>query len=191
MLLAGLCCVAPLVAPAPLGAHPGAVAHRTAPAPAGSCPVEADDAAKSKGHGQDRSLHYLADVRAAGHACHDRVVFEFEPGDRTAGPAYRAEYREDPVREDGRGRRVEIAGEETLVVRMSPVREARFSSEGRAEPTYGGPDSIRPRGARHVVEVRHVGSFEGVLTWAIGLRERRPFEVTLLDAPPRLVVDVP
>ena len=151
------------------------------------CPRRGDATAKSS-TGNGSALHYLTDVRAAGHPCHDRVVFEFQPGDHRGGPGYGARYRQPPLREDGRGRRVEVAGKHFLVVRMHPARDVRLSS-GRAEPTYRGPDSIRPATTRHVVEVRHVGSFEGNVTWAVGLHERRPFEVTVLGSPPRLVVD--
>lgn len=182
--LAGLICAVSVTVTPP--ASPAATPEGTQRASL-PCPQRGDVTAKSS-TGDRAGLHYLTDVRAAGHPCHDRVVFEFQPGDHRGGPGYAADYRQPPLREDGRGRRVEVAGRHFVVVRMSPARDVRLSA-GRAEPTYRGPDSIRPATARHVVEVRHVGSFEGRVTWAVGLHERRPFEVTVLDSPPRLVVD--
>jgi len=154
-----------------------------------TCAERGSDTAVRSSPEDNRKLHYLSDVRAAGHQCYDRVVFEFEPQSGTADPGYAAGYQRGPLREEGRGDPVEVEGEAVVVVRMTPARDVRLSS-GHPEPTYRGPDSIRPAGARHIVEVRHVGSFEGNVTWAVGLRERRPFAVTVLESPPRLVVDV-
>ena len=141
------------------------------------------------GGGVETALHYLTDVRAAAHRCHDRVVFELERGPEDGSLGYRVEYRKGPLREDGRGRPVPVDGEAFLVVRLSPARDARLSGPDPG-PTYHGPATIRPNGARHVVEVRRVGSFEGVVTWAIGLEEHRPFRAMVFESPTRLVVDV-
>lgn len=35
-----------------------------------------------------------------------------------------------------------------------------------------------------------LGSYESVTTWAIGVDQQRPFEVSVLDNPPRLVIDI-
>lgn len=145
------------------------------------------DAAHARG--TDASLHYLTDVRAAGHPCYDRVVFEFEPGSGGGQLGYRVEYREEPLREEGRGRVVPVDGEAFLVVRLSPARDVRLRGP-HPEPTYEGPDSIRPAGADHVREVRHVGSFEAAVTWAIGLDRRNPFAATVFESPRRLVIDI-
>ena len=144
----------------------------------------------AQGGGTAASLHYLTDVRAAGHSCFDRVVFEFEPGPGEGALGYEVGYREGPVREEGRGRPVPVEGDATLVVRLSPARDVRLS-EHSPQPTYRGPTTIRPPGARHVQEVRHVGSFEAAVTWAIGLDRERPFEATVMGSPARLVLDIP
>lgn len=177
--------MAPAASAAPPTDTPEPAVH---PAAVSRCYDGGDATVESSRNGE--RLHYLTGVRAAGHVCHDRVVFEFDTADPGGGPGFQAHYEPAPLREDGRGRQVDVAGEAFLVVRMSPARDVRLSS-GRVEPTYRGPDSIRPAGTRHVVEVRHVGSFEGQVTWAVGLRERRPFQATVLDSPPRLVLDFP
>jgi hypothetical protein len=41
-----------------------------------------------------------------------------------------------------------------------------------------------------VTEVVATGDFEGVLSWAIGLRKATVFRVSELTAPPRLVIDI-
>jgi hypothetical protein len=49
---------------------------------------------------------------------------------------------------------------------------------------------LRPEGTRFVREVVKTGDFESVVTWAIGLREERPFRVETSKSPPRLTVVV-
>ena len=175
-----------LVSALPSGVRPAASVE---PSPAALCtPGRGSHAAQ--GGGPAASLHYLTDVRAAGHSCHDRVVFEFEPGADEGTLGYEVAYREGPVTEDGRGRPVPVEGDASLVVRLSPARDVRLSGPS-PQPTYHGPSSIRPSGAHHVREVRHVGSFEGAVTWAIGLDRQRPFEARVMQSPPRLVLDIP
>ena len=41
-----------------------------------------------------------------------------------------------------------------------------------------------------VVELVRTGGFEAVLTWAAGVDEQRPFKVSPLESPARLVIDV-
>lgn len=41
-----------------------------------------------------------------------------------------------------------------------------------------------------VTELVNLGDFENVLVWAAGIRERTGFSVSVLDGPPRLVIDV-
>jgi hypothetical protein len=61
-------------------------------------------------------------------------------------------------------------------------------SRPSAPRTYTGPHRLAP-GTPEVVELARTGGFEGVLTWAAGLRDRVDFRVTTLAAPARLVVD--
>ncbi len=127
----------------------------------------------------------LSEVRAAGQEGFDRVVFEFAAG----LPGYKVGYVERPVRQDGSGDEVQVAGQAVLEVRMSPASGAEVSASG-VRTTYTGPDRLRPRGGSVVTEVVRVGDFEAQLTWAVGASARSPFKVTTLASPSRLVIDV-
>jgi hypothetical protein len=157
---------------------------------AAPCAFTGSEERKSGPPEDQTALHLLTDVRAGRHRCFDRAVFEFRQADGERGAlGYEAAYRDPPFREDGSGRPVDVEGDAFVVVRFRPARDVDLST-GRPEPTYDGPASVRPRGGIRIVEVRHAGSFEGVVTWIIGLDRKRPFSVDLLAAPPRLVVDV-
>jgi hypothetical protein len=125
----------------------------------------------------------LVDVRAARHEGFDRVVFQF----RDALPGYDVRYVSRPIRLNGSGRVVPIAGGHVVRVRMDNALDADLTQPG-APMTYTGPQRFSP-GTPEVVEVVRAGGFEGVLTWAAGLQDRVDFRVTTLNAPDRLVVD--
>ena len=154
-----------------------------------SCDFGGTFAARSSEPGRPRPVRFLTRVRAGAHRCFDRATFEF----RTSGvraPGYRVAYESAPIREDGSSRTVRIRGNAFLVVRLSPARDTELSGAGGPKPTYRGPDAVEPRGGSRIVEVRHVSSFEGTVKWAIGVDRRRPFRVTTLRSPPRVVIDV-
>ena len=125
----------------------------------------------------------LTGVRAARHEGYDRVVFEF--GDEL--PGYDVRYAEEPVTEDGSGDEVPLEGEHAVVVRMENALDADLAKEG-APLTYRGPMRFSPS-TPVVAELARTGGFEGVLTWAVGLRDRVDFRVTTLRSPARIVID--
>jgi hypothetical protein len=136
------------------------------------------------GEAQVSETALLERVAVAGHDGYDRVVFQF----RNGLPGYRVEYVEPPLREDGSGNVVELAGDAFVVVRMEPASGFDLSvPEG--ELIYTGPRRIAGDGTSVVQEVVRTGDFEAVLTWAIGLDGRVPFRVLTLDDPARIVVD--
>ena len=112
----------------------------------------------------------------------DRVVFEF----RGRAPGYRVGYVSRPVLEDGSGREVPVEGSAVLRVHM----EHASDGDASGRPTYAGSHDLRPEGTTTAVELVRAGGFEGVLTWVMGVRQKAPFRVQALTAPPRLVVDV-
>jgi hypothetical protein len=126
----------------------------------------------------------LTDVRAARHSGYDRVVFAFANG----LPGYEVGYVERPLIADGSGDEVAVDGAAVLRVRMEPALDTDLSKEP-GPPTYTGPTRFSPDGAV-VAELVRTGGFEAVLVWAVGVDGERPFRVTMLAAPPRLVVDV-
>lgn len=126
----------------------------------------------------------LERIDVAPHEGFDRVVLRF----RNGLPGYRIEYVEPPLREDGSGNVVTVAGAAFLVVRME--RASGFDlSVGEGEMVYLGPRRIESPGTAVVRELARTGDFEAVLTWAVGLAGKVPFRVQTLDAPARLVVD--
>jgi hypothetical protein len=126
----------------------------------------------------------LTAVRAAVHPGFDRLVFEF----RNGFPGYDVRYVEPPIRANGSGDQVPVAGGAVLVIRTDPALDADLTKTS-APRTYRGPTRFSPD-ARAIVEVVRTGGFEAVLTWAAGVDERQPFRVTRLESPARLVIDV-
>ena len=55
---------------------------------------------------------------------------------------------------------------------------------------YKGPTRITPTNVSHIKELVMLGNFESVTIWAIGVDQQRPFAVSTLDNPPRLVIDL-
>lgn len=149
-----------------------------------SDPLPAAGTAPAVGAAENRETALLADVQTAARDGYDRVEFVFA----NAAPGYDVRYAEGPVRADGSGDRVELAGEAALVVRMDNALDADLSTEA-ARMTYTGPQRLAP-GLPAVAELARVGGFEGVLTWALGLPGRQGFAVSTAADPPRLVVDV-
>lgn len=145
-----------------------------------------DDASTRPVHVEatNRRTALLTDVRVARHEGYDRVVFTFAD----ALPGYDVRYVGRPVRQDGSGRAVPLAGGPVLRVRMENALDADLSKPS-APLTYTGPQRITP-GTPEIAELARVGGFEGVLTWAVGVRDRVDFRVATLRSPPRLVLDV-
>ncbi len=81
-----------------------------------------------------------------------------------------------------------MKGTAALVVRMEPALDADLTQES-APRTYLGPQRFTPDTAV-VAELVRTGGFESVLTWAVGVDELRPFKVTRLESPARIVIDV-
>jgi hypothetical protein len=150
----------------------------TTPALAGA----STDPVSWKGKAKQTSL--LTDVRAAAHDGFDRIVLQFR-GDL---PGYQVGYVQRPVLEDGSGKPVDVTGGAVLLVRMEPALDADLTKES-APRTYTGPTRLSPA-TSSVRELVRAGGFESVLSWAVGVDEKRPFRVTRLENPSRIVVDV-
>lgn len=129
---------------------------------------------------------HLTDVRSARQDGFDRIVLEFA-GDEM--PSYRVSYVEPPVRQDGSGHVVPIAGAAFLEMRMTPASGVDLSGEQPHE-TYPGPDRVAPPRGEVVTEVVRTGDFEAHLAWTAGVSQRLPFGVAAFADPLRLVVDV-
>jgi hypothetical protein len=126
----------------------------------------------------------LTDVRVAGHPCFDRVVFEFrEPGD----PGFQVGYVPGPIVMDGSGDPVAVQGSTFLQIRMPSASGFDFET---SSPSYNGPTDFTPSDTAQIRQVVRTGDFEALLTWVVGLDEQRPFTVSVLHDPTRVVVDI-
>ena len=121
-------------------------------------------------------------VRAARQDGYDRVVFELD-GQQEGQPGWTVQYVDDP-RRDGSGEPVEVKGEKTLVVLVRGTGYPFDTGVEEAERATVGADL-------EVVEDVVLGSvFEGVYEAFVGVDAERPFTVTRLADPARLVVDI-
>ena len=123
----------------------------------------------------------LSEVRAAAQATFDRVVFEFQTAPL---PGYRVAYAEAPASDCGTGEPVNVRGVSQLTVRLSPAQAH----------TEQGAATVKEL-ERHLTlpvlqELELSCDFEGEVTWVLGLSARRPYRVSELASPPRLVVDI-
>lgn len=98
------------------------------------------------------------------------VTFSF----RDETPGYDVAYVEPPIRQDGSGDEIAVAGSAFLSVRMEPASGVDMSGED-FEETYSGPDRIPGTGV--IAEVVRTGDFEANATWVIGLDVQRPYRV--------------
>lgn len=123
----------------------------------------------------------LENVRAGLHPGFERVVFQMA-GDTL--PGYRIAYVEPPAVACGSGKRVSLAGEAVLVVRLQPAR----AHDDAGQPTV---QERRQKPAFPVLkEMALTCDYEGQVQWALGLERRVPFRVLKLEHPARLVVDL-
>jgi hypothetical protein len=123
----------------------------------------------------------IVDVRVGTHDGYDRVVFEFEQGT----PELTLDRAEPPFTQDGSGLPIDVDGASFLGLVMrggSKQTDAGTSS-------YGGSTDIAP-GLPALVHLIEGGDFERQSTWYLGLTGESCVRVLLLDAPPRLVIDV-
>lgn len=131
------------------------------------------------------TMTILHDVRAARHENFARVVFEF----RERVPGSVVQYEKEPS-ECGSGMPAAPTGTAYLSVRF-------FPSQAHAAPgdnPEAVASTIRDRNRRvnlhPLLGLRQTCDFEGVVTWVLGLADRRGYRVLTLESPPRLVVDI-
>ena len=124
----------------------------------------------------------VVEVRAARQEGFDRVVLELagrEPG----VPGYRVEYVDDPTRQ-GSGDPVDVAGDAVLQVLVDGAGYPFDTGQEEATEPVLGADL-------EVVQGVELGAvFEGTYEAWVGLDARRPFTVSVLSDPARIVVDV-
>ncbi len=124
----------------------------------------------------------LTDVQVGRHAGYDRIVFKFSDG----LPGYRIGYVQPPIVQDGSGAPVTLRGNAFLQVLFMPASGYDIDAGRRV---YTGPLDLQP-GFPSLVEATQTGDFEAVLTWTLGVQERRGFRVLELRNPWRVAIDV-
>jgi hypothetical protein len=156
-----------------------AVATTTAAAPSAApyCGITWGSAPRSGGA---LSQAPLVTTRTGQHDCFDRVVFEFDG----SADGYAVSYGEAYTQGRGLALSPYTAGGALLNVQL-------------LDPAYGpyrtGEHTAAVVGYRTLRDVVFGGSFEGYTTFAVGVRARLPFQVTLLPGPgthSRIVLDV-
>jgi hypothetical protein len=128
----------------------------------------------------------LTDLKASVNDGCDRVVFQFRDG---SAPGYDVSYKPGPFNKGESNEPLEVQGSAYLVVRFDKASGVDMTSP-MGTPTYTGSRAMTNLGLAHAVEVTNAEDFEGIMTWVIGLDAQRPFKVTTLSSPPRVVVDV-
>jgi hypothetical protein len=121
---------------------------------------------------------YLA--RAGQHECYDRVVFDLN-GPQDVG--YTAKYV-PVVRADASGVPVPVEGRAALQV---IVRGPIYGTDNQGHQPWRPPPAVgehviapaQVAGWASLTEVRFAGSFEGQTTFAVGVRDQRPFRVSI------------
>lgn len=181
----------PTPTPTPLtaSASPTPTPEPTVPAPEpGPEPGEAGaDQAAFTPPGTELSLdgdaagHVVTQIRTGEHDGYDRVVYELTGGE--GSPGYRVGYVDQAV-EDPSGQVRAVDGDAILQVWLV----------GTTYPVDGGPQEHRGDLHPDHDAVEHVVrplTFEGMTQSFIGVDDRpRPFRVTVLQDPARVVVDV-
>lgn len=121
-------------------------------------------------------------VRVGRQAGFDRVVWEFTG---TGTPTYRVRYVDVPTA-DGSGDPVAVTGDAFLEVVITSVG---IPEEGATRPADPAASALA---GTVVAEANAIfGGFEGYGQSFIGVRDReRPFKVSVLTGPTRLVVDI-
>lgn len=122
----------------------------------------------------------IVDIETGRHEDYDRVVFIFA----AHLPGYHLEYIDEPVRECGSGRPVEMAGDGWLEIAVSPAR----AHTDAGEATVG--SRSRQLDLPVVRQLEVTCDFEGRFVTVLGVAAPNRYRVLTLDDPPRVVVDI-
>ncbi len=148
-------------------------------------PFEGDTAPVTATAAPNLEPPLLQDVRAASHEGYDRIVFEFE-GDGL--PGYNVAYTTDAIAcGSGMDRATEL-GDGTvpaaiLRIQMQPANAHTEAGEATA-PLELEPNLSTIRAALITCD------FEADVTYHLALTAEQPFAVSVLEDPPRLIIDI-
>lgn len=130
----------------------------------------------------------VSGVRAGQQDCFDRLVIDLA-GDAAKKPGYQVRYVSQ-VRQDASGKPVVLRGGAFLTVVVGAP-----SYDAAGQPTYLPADAtelVTVTGYKSLRQIASAGSFEGMTTFGVGVREQLPFKASIMDdgGKTRLVVDV-
>lgn len=123
----------------------------------------------------------IADVRVGAHDGYDRVVFEFEQGT----PDLTLDRATPPFTGDASGLPIEVNGDSFLGLTMRGG--SKQTDDGTS--SYDGPTEFEP-GFDILEALVEGGDFERQSTWYLGLTAEACARLTILDGPPRIVIDI-
>lgn len=103
-------------------------------------------------------------------------------------PGYDVRYVSAPIRIDPSDRIVAVKGTHFLRIRLEPASGVDLTSSP-VKRTYRGPTRVSGN-TTAVKEAVLTGDFEAVMSWVLGVDGKRPFVVTSLTSPSRVVVDI-
>ncbi len=164
------------------------LAAGTVPAAAAAAPYCGITWGSTDRSGGAQATAPLIEVRAGQQDCYDRVVFE------TDGPAngYRVRYGEAYTGGQGLALSPYTAGGAVLeVVLLVPAYDLNTGTV--RYPAATGDHPLNLLGYPTLRDVVYGGSYEGYTTFAVGVRDRLPFRVSVLAGPgthSRIVLDV-
>lgn len=119
------------------------------------------------------------DIRVGSHDDFDRLVFEFTgQGD----PQYHVGYNDDP-RQQASGFPIGAPGNAKLEINIHGT-----AGDMAPDAKYAGMKELG-LASGSILEVVNGGTFEADSQYVVGLDSRRPYKVTVLHEPTRLVVD--
>jgi hypothetical protein len=125
----------------------------------------------------------VTDVRVGAHpeaGGFDRIVFEFKAGSAGGWVEY---VNKQDVLSCGPGEVVPLQGQAALKVHFDPAGQHEDFVPTNAPRQLTGPGNS-------ILESKNICDFEAVLEWAMGTSGVKPFSVTVLDNPKRVVIDV-
>jgi hypothetical protein len=125
----------------------------------------------------------VTDVRVGAHpesGGFDRIVFEFKAGSAGGWVEY---VNKQDVLSCGPGEVVPLQGQAALKVHFDGAGQHEDFVPTNAPRQLSGPGNS-------ILESKSICDFEAVLEWAMGTSGVKPFSVTVLDNPKRVVIDV-
>ncbi|MFB7244125.1 hypothetical protein CW362_08430 [Streptomyces populi] len=121
----------------------------------------------------------VVNARWAGHCTYDRLVIDVQGGTPSVGVSRVGTLRYDPS-----GRKVPLAGNYFLSIRLSPA----VAHNNAGSSVYRGP-RLANIPLYKLKGLALTGDFEGVVTFGTAFRTKPTWKVTKLHSPERVVVD--